>query len=215
MVAVLAADGVDAEAALRDGRLAVLPLEDFYRPDGQHALVERSLSEGFSAVRMSVEVDAALRMLLPSAYPAIEQHVAELVRTLPVSAMCQYSQSATTGPWLEVTVEDHLTGVRQATFSTGPDPQGLVLRGELEIANHDVISAVVCAAVARAPQVLRLDLAEVTFIDVASCRQFAELTREFRAVGGQLLLVAPKPAVERLLRLVRIDAHPGISVVET
>lgn len=212
LVAALVAGGIDAETALGDGWLAVLPLDEFYPPEGQHALVERSLAQGFAAVRMSVEVNAALRWLTPSAYPAMERGVEEMVRTLPVSVMCQYSRSATTGPGLDVTVADHLTGVRQASFRTGPDPHGLVLHGELDVSKRDVIDAVVCAAVSGAGKVLSLDLADVAFLDVVSCRRLEELTRDFRAAGGLLKLLSPRSNVERVLRLVKVDQRPGINL---
>jgi anti-anti-sigma factor len=213
LITVLA-DGIDTDTALRDRQLEVLPLTALCPPEGQH-LVERSLAEGFPAVRISVEVNAALLTRSPLTYPAVERNLAELVRTRPVSAMCQYSRASTIGDSLQVIVEGHLTGVRQTGFGTGPDPQGLVLRGDLDVANHDVIAAVVCAAVARAPQKLRLDLAHVTFIDVDSCRRLEALTREFRAAGGQLALAAPRPHVERMLRLVELDEQSGIRLVTT
>src|SRR4029453_13603801 len=106
-----------------------------------------------------VDVDAALQWLLPSTYPAIERGVEEMVRTLPVSVMCQYSRSAPTGPGLDAIVADHLTGVRQASFGTSPNSHGLVLHGELDVSNRDVIDAVVSAAVAGAGKVLSLDFA--------------------------------------------------------
>ncbi len=213
LLAVLEERGVDAAAAVRDGRLALLPVEQFYPPEGQHVVVERALAEGFVAVRMSAEARTALAMLSPAAYRGLEQRMDDLVRSRPVSAMCQYARATTTGASLDNVVAIHLTGVRQSTFATGRDQHGLVLRGEIDTTNTDVFTAVLAAACASRPTVLWLDLAEVTYIDAGSCWRLDDATRRFRAAGGQVLLVAPQPSVERTLRILEVDELPGVQLV--
>src|SRR3712207_1253912 len=118
LIAVLEAHGVDAAAAVAEGRLALLPLAEFYPADGQRLVVDRALAEGFPAVRMSAGALAALTVLSPGHYLTVEQRLDALVRSLPVSALCQYARSATTGPALRDAVGVHVPGVREASFAT-------------------------------------------------------------------------------------------------
>jgi anti-anti-sigma factor len=63
------------------------------------------------------------------------------------------------------------------------------------------------------PCALCLDLADLVFVDVAGCRALARGTRDFRAGGGEILLVAPPPAVERTLRLLGVSELPGFQLI--
>lgn len=213
LVAVLEATGLDTGAARRDGRLAVLPLEEFYPPAGQDGVVERALAEGFSAVRMSAEATAALTLLAPDDYLRTERTMDLLCRTRPVSAMCQYARAAMTGPALRATVEAHVIGVRQTRFATGDIGHGLVLRGEIDLVNADVFAAVVATATSRGGGPVWLDLAAVDFLDVAACRALLTASGDFRAKGGQLVLVAPPLEVERTMRLLGLAAEPGVHLL--
>jgi anti-anti-sigma regulatory factor len=210
LVAVLEPRGVDAEAAVRDGRLVVLPPADFFLSGGPGPAVERALADGFAGVRMSAEVGAALSILPAAVHRWFEQGVDEQVRTRPVHALCQYAQTSTTGQVLDDVVALHLLGVRQATFSTGWDGDGLVLRGEVDPTNSGVFAAALAAAARTASRVLRLDLTGLGYLDAGSCWALDDVTRRFRAAGGQVLLVGPPPAVERTMRLLEIDELPGV-----
>jgi anti-anti-sigma factor len=213
LVAALEAHGVDATAATRDGRLAVLPLAEFYRPEGRVSVVDRALAEGFQSVRMSAEARAALTVLSPAAHLGFERRMEELTRIRPVSAMCQYPQATTTGARLSEVVAVHPTGVRQSTLTAGQDGHGLILWGEIDPTNTDVFAAVLTAAGHCASRVLCVDLAEVSYIDAGSCWRLDDATRRLRSAGGQVVLVAPQPTVERTLRLLEIDQLPGMAVV--
>jgi anti-anti-sigma regulatory factor len=213
LLGVLADRGVDVAPAVRDGRLEVLSAEEFYPPEGQAAMLERALAEGFTGVRLAGEVGAALTRLSPAAYRDVEHGMNELMRSLPVSALCQYPRPTTTEAALEEAVATHLFAVRQTTFATSPALDGLALRGEIEGDNTDVFEAVLIAASKRRPRVLWLDLAEVTYVDGASCWRLDDVTRSFRAAGGHLLLVAPQPPVELTMRLMEVDELPGVHLV--
>ncbi|MGY1636227.1 MEDS domain-containing protein [Geodermatophilus sp. SYSU D00742] len=213
LVAVLEARGLDAAAAVREGRLAVLPLEDLHPPDSEAVVVDAALAEGFAAVRMAAEAGAALSSSSLRARRGFEQRVDALTRTRPVSALCQYAQATTTGARLDDAVAVHLTGVRQATLSTGPDEHGLVLRGEIDPTNTDVFTAVLAAASRRPSRLLRVDLAEVGYIDAGSCWRLDDATRRFRSGGGEVLLVAPQPDVARTMSLLEVDELPGVRMV--
>jgi anti-anti-sigma regulatory factor len=213
LFAVLDARGVDAATAVRDGRLAVLPPEEFYPPDGQHVVVERALAEGFGSVRISAEVRAALSVLSPDAVRGVERQIDDLVRIRPVSALCQYARASTTGALLDDAVATHLFGVRESTFATAQDLDGLALRGRIYPTNTDVFTAVLAAASRNRSGVLWLDLADVAHVDAGSCWQLDDATRAFRAAGGHVLLVAPQAPVERTLWVLEVDDLPGMHLV--
>jgi anti-anti-sigma regulatory factor len=213
LFAVLEARGVDVAAAVRDGNLAVLPVEEFYPPEGQRVVVERALAEGFAAVRISAEAGVALAVLSPDAVHGVELQIDELARTRPVHAMCQYAQATTTGARLEDSVALHEAGVCQSTFAARQDLDGLALRGEIDSTNTDVFAAVLTVGVRTASRVLWLDLAEVIYLDAGSCWRLEDATRSFRTAGGHVLLVAPQPPVERTLRLMEVDELPGVHIV--
>jgi anti-anti-sigma regulatory factor len=194
LLAVLEPRGVDAGAAVREGRLVVLPPADFFLPEGPGPAVERALAEGFPAVRMSAEAGTALTVV-----SAAVRH-----------ALCQYAQATTTGQALDDVVAFHLFGVRQESFSTGWDGDGLVIRGEVDPTNTGVFAAALAAAARIAFRVLRLDLTGLDYLDAGSCWRLDDVTRRFRAAGGQVVLVGPPPAVERTMRLLDIDELPGV-----
>jgi anti-anti-sigma factor len=143
----------------------------------------------------------------------VERRLAELVRSLPVSALCQYARSSTRGPALRDAVDVHVPRIREACFGTDADERGLVLRGEVDAGNADVLEAAVTAFTDVPPCVLSLDLAELTFADVAACRALAHGTGDFRARGGELLLVAPAAPVERTLRLLDLTDLDGFQLI--
>ena len=89
VIAALETHGVDAATAVAEGRLALLPLAEFYPTEGQRQVVDRALAEGFPAVRMSAGASAALTVLSPGDYLSLEWRMDELARSLPVSALCR------------------------------------------------------------------------------------------------------------------------------
>jgi anti-anti-sigma factor len=212
LFAVLEAGGVDVAAAIRGGQLDMLPMRQFYSPAGPRVLVERALAQGFPAVRMSVEVRAALTVLSPDAHRENERRMHELVQTHPVSVMCQYARATTHGTRLDELVAVHLAGVHQSTLVAGGDGDGLVLRGEIDTANADVFAALLAAADRAASRALSLDLTGVTYLDAGAVRLLNDATRRFRAAGGQVVLVAPQPPVERTLTLLNLGDLPGMQV---
>lgn len=121
---ILEERGIDVATATAGGRLAVLPLAEFYPPEGQVTVIDRAPAEGFRQVRMSAEARAALTFVPKSAYAGFEATMDVLCRTRPVSAMYQYERRTTRGARLREAVTVHLVGVRQATLRTGPEGLG-------------------------------------------------------------------------------------------
>jgi anti-anti-sigma regulatory factor len=213
LVAVLEARGMDGTAAVRDGRLAVPSVAEFYAAGSHAAVVERALAEGFPGVWMSGAEHLALTVLSPAAFRVVEQRMDELVRTWPVHTLCQYPQDSSTGALLEDVVAVHRSGVRQATFASSRDLDGLALHGEIDGASTDVFEAVLAAASHSAARVLWLDLAEVNHLDAGACWRLDDATRSFRIAGGQVLLVAPQPPVDLVLQLMEVDELPGMHLL--
>ena len=213
VIDALEAHGVNAATAVAEGRLAVLPPAELPSVDGHRQLVDRALAEGFPAVRLSTGDAAAMTLLSSGDYLSVDEGIDELVCTLPVSVLCEYGPGSTTGPGLRDAVGVHLPGIRERYFATGTGELGLVLRGEVDAGSAEILEAAVAAFTDVPPRVLCLDLAELSFVDVAACRALAHGSSDFRASGGQVLLAAPPSPVERTLRLLGLCDLPGFGLI--
>lgn len=222
LLGVLHQRGLDTAAAVDEGRLVVLPVGDFYPREGQAALVDRALDEGFHRVRLSAEARVALSKVAQDDYEHYEDAMDVLCATRPVSALCQYDQGSTTGWWLRRATGSHLGGLRETQLRSTPATGGLCLVGSVDLSNDRVLEAVLQQATglhgepgAASPDddLLWLDVRALDFIDVAGCRALARSTERFRRGGGGVVLVAPKPVVDRTLHLMGVDEMPGVAVV--
>jgi anti-anti-sigma factor len=205
VLTVLRQHGVDGDAAVRDGRLQVLPISDALSRGGPHGVVRQALADGYRGVRMSVEARTVLAVLTGPAGARMENTVAELCRTLPFSVMCQYDRIEATGRSLEQVTAVHLTGIRERQLCTGDGGAGLALRGSVDLDNEELLAAALRAAIATSAEVVSIDLSRLTFLSVRGCRALVRATHEFRGRGGRVRLVAPQPAVERVIRLLDLD----------
>jgi hypothetical protein len=155
--------GIDVDAARIEGRFEVLAPTAFSPPQGQDVVVDRALDGGFPAVRISGEAAAALTVFSPAVYQVIEQQMDRLCRTRPVSALCQYARPTTVGAALRTAIARHPRGVRELGFASTTSEAGLVVHGEVDLDNSDVLTAVVTAAADAARSggrdEVRLDLA--------------------------------------------------------
>jgi anti-anti-sigma factor len=219
VLAVLARQGIDVQAATAQGRLLVLPLAAVYGagPDEQVARVERALAEGYRGVRTSGQASAGRTGAPEEVYPGLARRVERLCRTHPVSALCQYDRAMTVGAGLEQAAAAHGGGIREAQLHTArtSDATGsqLSLAGEVDWSNELVLLSAVEAAVSTASEMFWLDLRRVAFLSVGGCRALVAGTQPFRDQGGQLLLVAPQPIAERVLRLSGLDALLNVEIV--
>jgi anti-anti-sigma factor len=211
LLSVLAEHGVDGDAATRDGRLLVLPLAEFYPAVGEEGFVMGMLAEGFPALRVSAEANAALTIQSPEGYARVEESIDRLCRSHRYSALCQYDRESTTGDWLRRTVGIHVNGIREHQLRTTESPAGLTVAGEIDTDNSEVLAAAVLAATASAAGTFRLDLGRVSFMDVAGCRALVAGTEPFRDAGGDAVLI-PSPSVARVARLLDVDTLPGFRI---
>lgn len=95
-------------------------------------------------------------------------------------------------------------------------PAGTValrLAGELDVSTGSEVRDAVDSAVAGGATGLLLDMEDVTFMDSSMLRELLRAQGELRSRGGVVVLVAPQPAILRLLELTRTAAL--FSVAET
>jgi anti-anti-sigma factor len=219
LLAVLRQNGVDAVAATAEGRLSIIPIPEFYPAGGQLPVIERALAEGYRGLRIAAEASTALTFLTWPAYMAIEREIDEITRTHPLSAMCQYEQASTVDDHLSDVVSSHPAGIREWLLSTGDgdgdgDGDGeLVLAGEIDVSNAELLACALRAATSRAPETLRLNLVRVDFLSAGACRAIAEGTRQFRDDAGTVLLVEPQPPIASVLRLSGLAQLDGVKLV--
>jgi anti-anti-sigma factor len=214
VVRLLQDDGIDVASATAEGRLVVRPVAEGFPPGGQAGMLERALAEGYRGLRLSAEASSILTVMPQAAHIGVERDFDRLCRTYPLSAMCQYEQRVIAGDRLQDVTSSHLSGgIRQRALSTAQRDGHLVLAGEIDVSNNDILTCVLRAAAEQASQTLRLDMSRVEFIAAAGCRALDDGTLRFRRHGGQVLLIEPKPWVERILRLARVDRLERIELI--
>ena len=77
------------------------------------------------------------------------------------------------------------------------------LHGEIDLASRDRVRAAFLAA--RGTTQLRVDLADVTFIDVLGVAVILAAAHDLEHSGGTLTLENPRPGVTRILWLLGVD----------
>ena len=80
----------------------------------------------------------------------------------------------------------------------------VALRGELDITDAADAEAAITALMARG-QYLIIDMSALDFIDCSSLGALLRVQRQARAGGGDVVLAAPQPHVQRLLALTGTD----------
>jgi len=218
LLAVLSENGVDAVAATAEGRLSIIGIPEFYPAGGPLPVIERALAEGYRGLRIAAEASTALTFLTWPAYMAIEREIDEITRTHPLSAMCQYEQPSTVDGHLSDVVSNHLSGIREWLLSTGDGDGELILAGEIDVSNAELLACALRAATSRAPaslapETFRLNLGRVDFLSAGACRAIAEATRQFRDDSGIVLLVGSQPPIASVLRLSGLAGLNGINLI--
>jgi ABC-type transporter Mla MlaB component len=224
-VARLARLDAGFEPAMARGQLEVLSAGDAYIPDGrfepdrmlarvreEHA---RALHEGYLGLSVTGEMPTAVTEV-----PGGEQlgaYEEQLARGLDASCsiLCQYDHGSFGPGVLSSVVDAHEIDASPELAAIGRDGElaaardrrrdALRLSGELDFGCAQTLSDVLDAHF-HGP--LRLDLADLSYVDVAGMRAL-------RGRRGQPLTIAPASnAVRRLLALLAWDTDPGIELVE-
>ena len=207
-----AAQRADVVAAVAAGRLWVLDAGDYYPPGRQRELVTRARADGFPGVRMFGEAITALATLGESGYAAFERESERLCSAGDVSILCTYDEDFVPRRIVVENVAAHEAGLLGDLLSAATADGSVLLTGELDAANADVLEAVLEAAATRLGEHehLTVVLAGLSFCDVAGARALLSGSHRLRARGGRLQLVSVRPAVQRALELLGVTEFPGV-----
>ena len=83
----------------------------------------------------------------------------------------------------------------------------LTLRGELDIATAPRLQEAVDAALAARPELLVVDLRELSFLDSSGLRQFIVLAGRAEQEGFRLVLVRPAPPALAVFQITRAEEN--------
>ena len=89
------------------------------------------------------------------------------------------------------------------------DGAGVKLTGELDL--HYARQVTTALAEFQRAGDVRVDMADVTFIDSSGLKALLAFARS-RNGNGKLLLVEPTDGARRLFEIIRLEEHPGIEV---
>lgn len=222
-------DGLaDRDRLLATGQLQVAPL---HRADGAFVLadpraqvrsveagVAAALEQGWSGQRVAV-LNAAVGTWTPEQRALLEAYelaVDELFDRLPLTALCAYPAAAgrRVGPPMVLHSLQHVPRqpgalVPQVQVRTRDDVLSLV--GELDMAVADEVEQVLSRAGERLDGVaeLRVDLRELTFLDLHGARTLARVGRRLRGDGRRLVLSGAGPHAQRCLDLFGLSGASG------
>ena len=91
------------------------------------------------------------------------------------------------------------------TTMSGPGVPVLRVRGEIDVASAPEFHASVSDLIGREPEIVIVDLGEVSFIDSTGLGVLVGAQKQLRDAGGDLRLVVTQPQITRLLELTGLD----------
>lgn len=89
----------------------------------------------------------------------------------------------------------------QATACRNAGAEVLAVPEDLDLITADELAEQGCAAIARQPRMVLLDLAGLSFCDARGLGAFVRIANRADATGCRYALVAPRPPVAKLLRI--------------
>jgi ABC-type transporter Mla MlaB component len=220
-MARLAAADDEVAAAVETGRLEIRPARDAYLPDGsfegdrmlmtldrEH---RRALGEGFAGLAVCGEVSVAYAE--PGSHELVEYERDFDRRPFDASRLllCLYPQDHLTPGQLSTVAMHHEIDASPELAPIGREgglaaarvrsSHALRLAGQLDYEAAPAIGEVLAA---HFPGPLRLDLADVSFVDVAGMRALRGRT------GQTLTITGASDAVTRLAALLAWDSDPDV-----
>ena len=205
--------GVDISMAAGRGQFSVLPVKEFYPPEGQAALVERALGEGYPGVRLAAHANAALSHLAEDGYRAADRRLDELCRRLPVSGLCQCDTGRITAEFLGSVIDSHPDALLERWLRLRRSADLIVAAGEIDLRSASTVARWLRRACPPEPSSeLVIELSELTFLDLAGCRALIHGTAEFRAKGGVVFLQGLRGHTGRVVRLCEVDRIAGVAL---
>jgi len=215
------------EAAMASGQFEVRRARDAYIPDGcfeadrmltllreEH---DRARAQGYSGLSVTGEMpDAVCELPGGEQLGAYEARIAGDIDAPSYSVLCQYDHGLLGAGVLSDVIEAHAVDASPELAAIGRDGElaaardrdrdALRLAGELDFGCAQTVWEVLDASF-HGP--LRLDLADLSYVDVAGMRAL-------RGHKGQRLTISPaSDAVRRLLALLAWDTDPEIELLET
>jgi ABC-type transporter Mla MlaB component len=226
-VADLAATDDRVHEALEQGQLEVRSSIGAYMPDGTfnpaqmrrslHDELARALADGYPGLSMAGDMAWALGLTSGlDPLVAYEANIASMMEKDPTLAfVCIYDHGRFGARALAGLVESHGVDVSPELAQVGrvgylaasrvlPGPI-LRLSGELDFASAEALSAVLDA---HYHGTLRLDLADLGYVDVAGLRALRGKK------GQQVEITTASQPVRNLLALLGWDTDPGIAIAE-
>jgi len=85
------------------------------------------------------------------------------------------------------------------------DGRRLAVRGELDMATAPRLRMAIASEEEAGPELLRLDLRELDFMDVSGMRVLLDAARRAQRAGRQLVVLNPQPPIRRLFALTAVD----------
>lgn len=213
---LLTADSIDAGASA-DGQLMVLDFDAVAGPPSARSVervaaryrgeAERSRTDGYPGLRIAVEMgDLEAELGGLDALAAWEQTVDQVFREGGVTALCQYDAGRHGTVERERIAAEHAAvatddgSAPTATLRATRTPWGLAAAGELDLSTASAFSSALRARASVQPRVT-VDLAAVTFADVATLRTVFTVARELPAGGALSLIRVPSHIVRTLVLL--------------
>jgi ABC-type transporter Mla MlaB component len=215
------------EAAMARGQFEVRRARDAYIPDGRFdadrmlAVLreehDRARAEGYTGLSMTGEMpDEICEVPGGDQLGAYEARIAGAVDAPSYSVLCQYDHGRFGPGLLSAVVDAHEIDASPQLAAIGRDGDlaaardrghdTLRLAGELDFGCAQTVSE---ALDAQFEGPLRLDLADLSYVDVAGMRAL-------RGRKGQKLTIGPvSDAVQRLVALLGWDTDPEIELLET
>lgn len=80
----------------------------------------------------------------------------------------------------------------------------LQLKGELDISTAPLLQSTLADVLGGSPEVIVLDLAELSYLDSTGLSLFITTTKRARAAGSKLVLQHPRESTQRLLEITNL-----------
>jgi anti-anti-sigma factor len=228
-------DGLDAatlpfggtEELVARGALTTLSLAEAYDATGRfvpeqqlafyEAATRRAIDEGFRGLRVVAEVSALAAD--PAHRPDLVrwEHLADdLVAHGPgFTAMCAYRRDLGAAALDDVATVHPLVHAPEGVppFQVFFDTGRVVVAGSVDTFTADRLGAVLATTPVDGPHPV-LDLRRLDFVDVAGCRVLARWAQAVSAGPARLRVTGASPLVERMWRLLALDALAPVTFTE-
>ncbi len=220
--------GVDADAYIRTGQLAVIPNKDVCQAAGVfdpgrlvaslHDVLARAARDRFRGVRVTADLTWAIRSG-PDQMLDCEAGVdAAIAPSTTAMAICQVDRRSCTRAELNVLKETHevLVGADPEfddgvlTITRTFEPRGLHLKGELDGARHTVFAEALHAVTAQGGEI-HLNVRDLRFIDLGALSMMAGAAMRM-ATRGSLVLDEASPDLTEVVQLVGGKMLPWLRI---